>query len=190
MLDLPAYLAQKFPAIAANWQELAPRFHSRKVTAGQTLLAEGEVASEIFIVVQGGLRLWHNANGRDITLQFFFENQPVASFESFYLGQPSTFAITSFEESQLLTLSKSDFNHIRQAYPEMDAAMTDWVCRRFITYSTIFFNQLQYAPVERYRQLVADSPEILDRVPLHLVASYLGITPVSLSRIRTRLKAD
>lgn len=184
----PAYLVQKFPEIGAHWAELQDLFVTKKVPAGTTLLAEGDVATEIFIITQGALRLWHNSAGKDVTLQFFFENQLVSSFESFYLGQPSGFSIESFEDTQVLMLSRADANRIQQKYPAIEPAVTRFVCERFIAYRNIFFDQLQYSPVERYQKLVADAPEILDRVPLHLVASYLGMTPVSLSRIRTRLK--
>jgi len=85
-------------------------------------------------------------------------------------------------------LSRADADRIQQKYPAIEPAVTRFVCERFIAYRNIFFDQLQYSPVERYQKLAADAPEILDRVPLHLVASYLGMTPVSLSRIRTRLK--
>ncbi|WP_204120550.1 MULTISPECIES: Crp/Fnr family transcriptional regulator [Levilactobacillus] len=186
----PAYLVQKFPEIGAHWAELQDLFVTKKVPAGTTLLAEGDVATEIFIITQGALRLWHNSVGKDVTLQFFFENQLVSSFESFYLGQPSGFSIESFEDTEVLMLSRTDADRIQQKYPAIEPAVTRFVCERFITYRNIFFDQLQYSPVERYQKLAADAPEILDRVPLHLVASYLGMTPVSLSRIRTRLKAQ
>ncbi|MFD1454081.1 Crp/Fnr family transcriptional regulator [Levilactobacillus lanxiensis] len=186
----PAYLVQKFPEIGAHWAELQDLFVTKKVPAGTTLLAEGDVATEIFIITQGALRLWHNSAGKDVTLQFFFENQLVSSFESFYLGQPSGFSIESFEDTQVLMLSRAGANRIQQKYPAIEPAVTRFVCERFIAYRNIFFDQLQYSPVERYQKLATDAPEILDRVPLHLVASYLGMTPVSLSRIRTRLKAQ
>ncbi|WP_407885910.1 Crp/Fnr family transcriptional regulator [Levilactobacillus sp. N40-8-2] len=186
----PAYLAQKFPEIGEHWSELQSLFVAKHVATGCTLLLEGDVATELFIVTNGALRLWHSSSGRDITLQFFFENQIVSSFESFYLDQPSGFSIESFEDTDVLMLSKRDFTRIQQRYPSIEPAITRFICERFITYRNIFFTQLQDSPVERYRQLVDDAPEILDRVPLRLVASYLGITPVSLSRIRTRLKSE
>jgi len=187
-MEVPPYLAQTFPTIGEHWSALQPLFEERTVPAGQTLLAEGDVATEIFIVVKGALRLWHSSPERDVTLQFFFENQLVSSFESFYLGQPSGFSIGSFEESRVMSLSKANFRLIQQRYPEIEPAITRFICERFIAYRNIFFDQLQLSPEERYQRIQDDEPEILDRVPLRLVASYLGITPVSLSRIRTRLK--
>lgn len=189
-MALSAYLAQKFPEIAAHWDELGPLFVTKTVPAETTLLAEGDVATAIFFVTRGALRLWHNSAEREVTLQFFFENQIVSSFESFYLNQPSAFSIESFEETQVLMLSKADFNRLRQAYPSIEPAITRFICERFIAYRDIFFTQLQDSSEDRYRKLAADEPEILERVPLRLVASYLGINPVSLSRIRTRLKEN
>ena len=87
-----------------------------------------------------------------------------------------------------MSLSKANFRLIQQRYPEIEPAITRFICERFIAYRNIFFDQLQLSPEERYQRIQDDEPEILDRVPLRLVASYLGITPVSLSRIRTRLK--
>ncbi|MFC6294447.1 Crp/Fnr family transcriptional regulator [Lactiplantibacillus daoliensis] len=187
-MDLTDYFAQQFPALMAHWPTLKSKFTAKKVSAGTTLLSEGDVATHLYFIISGAARLSHSSAERDITLQFFFENQIVASFESFYLDQPSGFALTCFEDSELLVLTKTDFDWLRQTYPEVEPEITRFVCERFITYRNIFFNQLEQSPVERYQNLVENEPEILDRVPLHLVASYLGITPVSLSRIRTRLK--
>lgn len=185
---LTDYLAQQFPVISDHWATLEKRFTAKKVTTGTTLLTEGAIATNLYFIVSGAARLSHSSENREITLQFFFENQVVASFESFYLAQPSGFALTCFEDSDLLVLSRTDFDWLRQTYPAIEPEITRFVCDRFITYRNIFFDQLQHSPVERYQNLVMNTPEILDRVPLHLVASYLGITPVSLSRIRTRLQ--
>lgn len=187
-MKVPAYLAHQFPELGNHWAELQQLFISKHVRAGETILHQGDVATEIMIIQRGALRLWRSHQGRDTTLQFFFENQLVSSFESFYLGRPSEFSITSFEETDILLLSKARFVAIQQRYPSIESAITRFVCERFITYRNIFFQQLEQPPVERYQQLVADEPELLERVPLRLVASYLGITPVSLSRIRARLK--
>lgn len=188
-MRIPAYLAQEFPEIGTHWADLRKLFVTKRVDASETLLYQGDVATKIFIVVHGAVRLCHTQNGRDISVQFFFENQVVSSFESFYLARPSGFAIESIEKTEMLVLSRSGFEKIRQRYPSIEPAITRFVCERFITYRNIFFTQIQDSPEIRYQKLAADAPEILARVPLRLVASYLGITPVSLSRIRSRLKS-
>ncbi|APX73313.1 Crp/Fnr family transcriptional regulator [Companilactobacillus allii] len=180
------YLKNKFPEIEEHWGELHSLFISEKFQKGSTLLDEEDTATEIYIITNGALRLWHNDDGKDITLQFFFENQMVSSFESFYLGQPSGFSIEAIEDTEVLKLSKKDFDAIKVKYPEIESSITRFICERFIEYRNIFFSQIQHSPEQRYQELLSNDPIVLKRVPLHFVASFLGITPVSLSRIRNR----
>ena len=92
-IELPAYLRAQFPELAAHWASVQSKFKTESIPAQTTLLAAGDVATNLYLIVQGSLRMWRTtASGRDITFQFFFENQPVASFESFYLqrsGKPT-----------------------------------------------------------------------------------------------------
>lgn len=183
---LSEYLKKRFPEIEEHWDELNSQFVPEKFQKGSVLLSEEDVATEIYIVTEGALRLWHNDEGRDITLQFFFENQMVSSFESFYLGQPSGFSIEAIEDTTVLKLSKQNFDEIKRKYPTIESSITRFICERFIEYRNIFFSQIQHSPEQRYQELAKNDPEVINRVPLHFVASFLGITSVSLSRIRKR----
>lgn len=186
-MPLPAILAIKFPELAANWSDCAAYFHPQTVPAHTTLLAQGDVADTIYLVVHGALHLLHETDQKTIAVQFFLENQIVSSFESFYCQMPSDCSLATLENSRLLCLSRADFNLLCQRYPTLEQTMTRWICQRFMLYRQRVVLQLQNTPTQRYQDLVTNEPELLERVPLHELATYLGITPVSLSRIRKRL---
>lgn len=189
-MALPAILAVKFPELATHWAACASYFHAQTVPAHTPLLSQGDVADTIYIVVQGALQLLHETDQKTIAVQFFLENQIVSSFESFYCQIPSDCTLATLETSQLLALSRTDFNDLCQRYPTLEQSLTRWICQRFMQYRQRVIYQLQNTPLQRYQALLADEPELLARVPLHQLATYLGMTPVSLSRIRKRLAAS
>ena len=176
------------PQIAENWDKIKHLFKAETISAKTVLLRQGEVSTRIFFIVSGILRLYYvDKDGKDVSFQFFFENQLVSSFESFYLEKESKFYIESLEETKLLSISKTDFESLLKEIPQLQRFVTEFVCDRFFNYTNIFLSQIKSSPEERYLELIKDDPQILERVPHHYIASYLGITPVSLSRIRNRI---
>jgi CRP-like cAMP-binding protein len=148
------------------------------------LLREGETSQRIFFVKQGALRLWANNNGEDVTFRFCFENQAVSSF----LGnEPGIVTIESIETSTIIILKISDFKMLLNEMPENKDALIELLFRRLNDYGKLFLSRITKTPEERYLDMMKNNPEILLRVPQHYIATYLGITPVSLSRIRKRV---
>ena len=162
--------------------------HHQTFAAGTDLLCEGDVATHLFVLEQGAVRLWHNDDGRDITVQFFFEGQVVSSFESFYLVRPSQFSLTAIEPTTVIAVAEPALRQMLAEQPALMAVFTDYICHRFIDYTQYFLNRIEESPERRYCTLLATQPALVARVPNYELASYLGITPVSLSRIRARLK--
>ena len=130
--------------------------------------------------------MWFNKDGKDITYQFFFEGQPVASIDSFISRQPSLYTLESIEPSTILSISKGNFEQLIRIYPEVKDEFQDLMFHRFGNYAQLFLSRIRDTPRERYEDLIKNHPEIMQRVPQHYIASYLGITPISLSRIRNR----
>ncbi len=167
----------------ANSRELC--FSEKKI-----ILLEGEISDKIYYIEEGCLRLSFNKEGKDITLQFFFENQIVSSFESFYLGEPSLFSIESVEKSKVRVIDKKEFDTLLKQDIEFNSYFTDFLAQRFVNYNKLFLSRIKDSAEERYIELIKNNPSIVERIPLHYIASYLGITSVSLSRIRTRLSSN
>jgi len=169
-----------------NWSTFQERFAEREIASKTVLLHEGEISTRIYIVKKGCLREWFNNDGKDITFQFFFEGQPVASIDSFMNRKPSLFTIESIEPTTIMSLEKVDFEKILMTYPEFKEGFQDFIFQRFRNYGQLFLSRIKDTPQERYEDLMKNHPEILKRVPQHYIASFLGITPISLSRIRNR----
>ncbi len=170
-----------------DWEKYGHLIKEKTVPAKTILLNEGEVSRCGYFIKQGCLRLWFNNKGRDITFQFFFENEAVSSVESFRNGEPSLFSIESIEPTTVYVISKKNFEEIFMGNPVYAAFINQTMIKRMSHYSRLFMSYIKNTPEERYRELLATSPHIIKRVPQHYIASYLGITSVSLSRIRNRM---
>ena len=171
---------------AINWEKYGHLFKVITVPAKTILLCEGDISRHGYFIKEGCLRLWFNNKGKDVTFQFFFENEGVSSIESFRSGEPSLFSIETIETSTLYVISKRNFEKISADDPAYRAILQETIYKRLTHYSKLFMSYIKNTPEERYQELLANNPHIVKRVPQHYIASYLGITSVSLSRIRNR----
>jgi CRP-like cAMP-binding protein len=169
-----------------TWKQCQRWFRALEVPAKATLLREGEVAETMYIVKSGCLRLWFNNDGKDVTFQFFFENQPVSSLESFLSGEPSLFSLESLDPTRMVAIGRRDWDTLCEQIPRVRELFTGFLVKRLTDYGHLFLSRIKDPPERRYETLLREHPEIVQRVPQHYIASYLGITPVSLSRIRGR----
>lgn len=159
----------------------------KEIAAKEILLNEGEMAKNMFFVEKGCLRTWFLRDGIEFTFQFVFENQFISSFESLWTNQPSLYTIESLEPCTLKVISKKDFKITFNANPIVRGEFNNYLIARLFHYQKLFIARISEKPETRYLQLIKTHPEILKRIPQHYIASYLGITPVSLSRIRNRI---
>ncbi|MEJ0033386.1 MAG: Crp/Fnr family transcriptional regulator [Bacteroidota bacterium] len=169
-----------------EWEKFTHLFKRQEVRAKTTLLQEGQVSKQGWYIEKGCLRSWFNNSGKDITFQFFFEGEGVSSVESFRTNQPSLFTIETIEPCTLLNISKKDFQFIIDNSPMIRKEIEEQTFKRLVFYQKLFLSRIKNNPRERYEELIQQRPQILQRVPQHHIASYLGITAVSLSRIRNR----
>ena len=180
----------KFPLDDSKWNEYTNFFNRLEVPTKTILLEEGEISKKLFIIEKGCIRVWFNTSGKDLTTQFFFENQSVASIESFMKKLPSQASIETIEPSVLWWISKNDLDKILDEIKEIPALrdrFIDMVFERTFDYMKYFVSFIKDSPIQRYINLIEERPQIIQRVPQHYIASYLGITTVHLSRIKSKL---
>lgn len=161
-------------------------FKEIHVPAGTVLLNEGDISRNMYFIEKGCLRIWFNKDGKDVTLQFFFENQAVSSIESFMNKKPGMCTIEAIEPSTLYALSRSNFDILLKELPGLKDGFMQILLKRLEHYVGLFLSRIKDSPAERYLDLQKNNPQLLRRVPQHYIASYLGITSVSLSRIKNK----
>lgn len=173
-----------------KWSDYISRFKRMEVPSKTTLLQEGDVSKKLFLIEKGCLRAWFNNDGKDVTFQFFFESQTVASVESFRKHIPSPVSIESIEPSIVWWIHKKDMDVIIgeiNENPSLRHMFINAIFERTYDYMKHFFSFIKDTPVQRYQNLINESPQVVQRVPQHYIASYLGITTVHLSRIKSKL---
>jgi len=173
-----------------QWTKFTSFFQRMEVPAKTVLLREGEISTKAFVIEKGSLRVWFDNKGRDTTFQFFFEGQGISSLESFKKNIPSFFTIETLEPCVIYRIQKKDLEYIIaeiEKLPNYNNQLLEFLFERQFYYMKEFLSFVRDTPEERYQRLISERPHIVQRVPQQYIASYLGITSVSLSRIKARL---
>lgn len=144
----------------------------------------GHTCKAIYFIKKGVARIYYYKDGIDITEGFFFENSIIARVESLFTGKPSRKAIQILEDAEIISINSTQLFKLYDTYPEIERLFRKIFEAAYVeTVNRIEGIQFHSAE-ERYNALLNEAPDVLIRVPLKYVASYLGITQVSLSRIR------
>jgi CRP-like cAMP-binding protein len=156
----------------------------RSIKKNQDLQQIGQTCKTIYFINKGLARIYYYKADIDITEGFFFENSIIARVESLFTGKPSRKAIQVLEDAEIIGIDSvslfklyDQFHDIERLFRKIfEVAYVDTINR---------IESLQFhSAEERYKALLREAPDVLKRVPLKYVASFLGITQVSLSRIR------
>jgi CRP-like cAMP-binding protein len=144
----------------------------------------GHTCKTIYFIKKGVARIYYFKDGIDITERFFFENSIIARVESLFTGKPSRKAIQILEDAEIIAINANKLFRLYDTFPEIERLFR----KIFETAYVETINRIEgiqfHSAEERYNALLSEDPNVLMRVPLKYVASYLGITQVSLSRIR------
>ncbi|RPD43480.1 Crp/Fnr family transcriptional regulator [Paracnuella aquatica] len=150
----------------------------------QYLVTEGKVCRHLYFLQQGALRGYYNVDSKSITHWFAFENDFVTSFHSFITQQPAVENIQLLEGSVLWAISKEQLTGLMKQYHPIESLVRTIYEKYYIRLEERFVNAQFKTATERYQDLLQQNPHIIERVPLGYIASYLGISQETLSRIR------
>lgn len=178
------------PFVSLNGKEkqgLEDAFTFRQVPKKFVLAEEGKIARELYFIVKGLVRLYYTKDGEEITGFIFREGLFASSYDSFLRQAPSLQTLETLEDCDLLVINDNRLQQLYEELPKMNIVVRKIAEQRFINAQQVLSSFILDSPEERYRKFAAQHGDLLLRVPHHMIASYLGITPVSLSRIRKRM---
>ena len=158
----------------------------RTLAKGQHLTRQGEPSNAMYFVRSGVIRYYYLADGVEYTGQFFDEGTVIADVHAMLTGAGCLQNIVAVEPSTVLEIPYAALLAAYEADHAMERTGRRWMEKGVAGSQRRTANLLQLKPQERYARFVATRPELARRVPQFLIASYLGITPEALSRIRRR----
>jgi signal-transduction protein with cAMP-binding, CBS, and nucleotidyltransferase domain len=169
----------------SEMNELTSKCSIKKFEPKEFLSEQNEVSVEIFFINKGLIRsLIIDPDGVEHTIHFATENQFIADYSSFMLRTPAGNSLQAIEETEVVVMPKESidwgYTHLKQG-DKMGRLIAEFY---FIYFDNRLKNQYIYSAVERYENISKVFPNIHHRVPQHMIASYLGISPVHLSRLK------
>lgn len=163
-------------------------FIPKKLRKKRFLLEEGEPCVYTTFVEKGLLRSFTvDDKGNEHILQFGMEGWWVADLYSFLTGEPSEYNIEALEDSELLLITKSSWDLLLDEVPAFERYFRILIQNNLIATQRRLMGTISTAAEERYNKLLQDFPRISQRVPQHMIASYIGVTRETLSRLRSQM---
>ncbi|UOQ72136.1 Crp/Fnr family transcriptional regulator [Hymenobacter cellulosilyticus] len=189
MFDVFAtYLQSKANFTAEDLERVRAASVLRPLRKRQYLLQAGDVLLAHSFVTAGCLRTYSvDPKGAEHTMYFSVENWWAGDQESLTTGLPSRFNIEAIEDSVVVQIKKEDFAQLRREVPPLDKVVNDILYRSFVAAQGRIHSAISYSAEEKYREFLQKYPGLALRVPQHMIASFLGITTETLSRIRRHL---
>lgn len=180
-----------FLTLSPEEQEMILELDSiKEFKKGHLLIEEGQYFKESYFVSKGVIRQFRNIDGEDKTSNFYLEDDAIHSITSASANKTSTFNLECLEDCKISVVSFEKEKEIYKRFPKFQEMCRLTTEKHLLEYSEQMALYMASTPEERYKNILENRSDLLDRVPQYHLASYLGIKPESLSRIRKRLAKE
>ena len=169
-----------------NWKRLPSRFKSKTISKGNFLLKQNATCKDLVFVEKGCLRLYYIKDEIEVSVWFAFQHSSAIEIYSFISGNPSNYFLQAIEDSEVLYLPKTELNKLYQSQPGMQEMMRNF-WEDVILNLINRFTALQTDSAEKRYLDLLNKPAYLESIPQKYLASFIGVTPTSLSRIRKKI---
>ncbi len=187
MEEIKKFIDNIAPMSDADWDFFSSKLREEKLKKNSTLIKIGDVENHLSFISEGIVRLYIPREENELTFGFLFDNEFVTAYDSFITQTPSEYQIETLTNT---TLWKISFEDLQEVYKETKSG--NLIGRRmaenmYLIKSRREISFLNKTAEERYLDLFSQRPRLLKQIPLKYIASYIGVTPQALSRIRKRI---
>lgn len=155
----------------------------------EIIFTEGKISDEIYFVTKGCVRLFYNVDGKDKTAFFYTEGQFICAGESYTYNIPAIENYQAIEQTELFVFKKSKIETLLKEVPKFEVIARIATENELITCQKVIASFVTKSAEERYINLLSTQGELFQRVPQQYIASFLGVSPETLSRIKARYSA-
>ncbi|WP_313640161.1 Crp/Fnr family transcriptional regulator [Paenibacillus sp.] len=185
------YLARFTTLNEEEQQAIVEEILVQEYKKGTVLLRQGDVPTKCYFVLKGCVRQYSiNEAGKEATSNFYTEEQAISIFNSHKQDKSSEYTFTCLEDSVLVVGDLAIEEDMYNKYGQLESMTRKMIEEKFGQVQDEYAAFIASTPEERFKSLLTNRPHLIDRVPQHQLASYLGITPESLSRIKKRVHTD
>lgn len=172
-------------------QAIAEAILIEEYKKGTMLLRQGDVPTKCYFVLKGCVRQYSiDEAGKEVTSNFYTEEQAISNFNQHKQDKSSAYSLTCLEDCILVVGDLDSEENMYNQYSQLETMTRRMIEQSFGEVQDELASFIASTPEERYKALLRKRPHLVERVPQHQLASYLGITPESLSRIKKRVNQD
>jgi CRP-like cAMP-binding protein len=184
--DLKKFIGKYVNLSDAELEDIANKFKSKLIRKHDYLLRQGETCKDLVFVQKGCLRLYYLKDDMEVSVWFAFHQSSAIEIYSFISGYPSNYFLQAIEDSEVLYLPKAELHKLYQYQPKMQEMMRNFWEDVILNLINRFTALQKDSAEQRYLDLLK-KPGYLESIPQKYLASFIGVTPTSLSRIRKHI---
>ena len=184
--ELKTFISKYAALSETELEDIANKYKSKVIRKNSYLLRQGETCKDLVFVKKGCLRLYYLKEGIEISVWFAFQHSSAIEIYSFISENPSDYFLQATEDSEVLYLPKAELNKLYQNQPKMQEMMRNFWEDIILNLINRFTALQKDSAEKRYLDLL-NKPDYLETIPQKYLASFIGVTPTSLSRIRKQI---
>lgn len=185
--DFNQLIQEHFGLLSANELSLLRGYFREETLERNAFFTKSDkICDRLSLVTSGILRVYALSDGKEITQWISTENFLITDVSGFFFDQPNRWNIQAFTDTTLLTISKSNYRKLCAAFPKWNEIEKQFIVKCFAMIEDRIFSHLSMTAEERYQQYFRQHSALFNQVPLQYIASVLGMTPETFSRIRKK----